>query len=518
MMGSSFTSGSADELQAGPLANYGSAHSPILVLPLDARPVCYQALQQLGAFSGLSLVLPPKELLGQLKRPAPLGELKAWLASTLNKVQPAAAVVSLDLLAYGGLIAGRVSNETLDTLKQRLEKALALFEAVHCKVWAYSTILRLPSYNNAEEEPDYWARYGATLAKHSVQLHQSHAFQGYDTMLPTPASLPPEVWADWWQRRQRHHELNRWLLSQAEHFEALAFAQDDTGEFGLNVWEAQALQRQIQALGLKQAWVQTGADELAHTLLTSQVLQASKQQPRVAVHYTHPQHKQALAKFDGLPIEAVVQQRIKACGLALEPGLSQQQADLTLLAHTPAEGLMGDHCGEHRVAALEADDTLLESLKRLAGQPTILVDLAFANGADPQAMQSVWEQGPEWLTGLYGYGAWNTPGNSVGSALALALLRWWAQQQGTFQQQAFQQALATRLLDDWVYQGQQRLLLKRAYPKSVCSNKALTQALLKPIGRPLLKAMGLQPLIPTLEARFPCQRWFEIELCWPEQR
>src|SRR5262245_61364109 len=116
----------------------------------------------LAEIAGAEPLLPPPAILSDFRKPAHTDALVAWL--TENGKELDALIVSCEMLGYGGLIASRVSDEptapiiarfeTLRTLKTRFPNLIIL---------GFNLITRIPSYNDATEEPDYWAKYGVDL-------------------------------------------------------------------------------------------------------------------------------------------------------------------------------------------------------------------------------------------------------------------------------------------------------------------------------------------------------------------
>jgi hypothetical protein len=473
----------------------------------------------MARMAGLSLCAPSPGIWGSekasveaLRHPIGFSALGRWVRHTLSEGLP--VIVATDTLAYGGLIPSRLGSEPLETLQARVAEFLE--KAVSKEIFAFSSILRIPDYANAEEEPDYWATYGPRLHAASVAMHA----QGH---IPSAlaAQIPAVVWDDFIQRRQRNAALNHWLLEQlrASRLHYLALCQDDTGPQGLNVLEAAQLRQAIQENRLHQkAHVQTGADELACTLLARWwTRQIYGRVPRwgVWVQYSQPEAQQLVARFDGLPIAQVVAQQVATAGgfLVDDPA----EADLWLMVHTP-QNRQGDHMARLGPDTLpqqyQRTLAVLEEARHL-GKPFILADVACANGADDALMQQLLRALPtrrHWET-LYGWAAWNTPGNSIGCAMAMGALRWLAEQQGTFNAEAWAELLLTRLADDWCYQAMTRGRLRdRLYDDgapSVCDAAGLSATMADTLAL-LQKRLGLDQR--TAVCQLPYGRLFEMKL------
>ncbi|MDX2085688.1 MAG: DUF4127 family protein [Candidatus Melainabacteria bacterium] len=522
----------------------------VCVIPLDARPVCYDLPQRLLRIAGIEPCLPATNLLGVLKQPAKASALKRWMKHHLMEGDP--LVVALDTLAYGGLIPSRVGLESFESLREQVDAFLETLrldtpitdtrpaspqpktpEKVR-KVLGFSSILRIPNYNFAEEEPDYWQQYGQRLYRFSEALHQA----GLDcpgflsACLPESvrAALPPgllndipaEVVEDFLQRHRRNFRLNQSFVADwaDNRLETLVFCQDDTGAYGLNVLESQWLASQL--LGAEKntsaertpqphsAWVQTGADEVACTLIAR--LLVDEQPLRVYPFYSSLQGSQLQARFDGVPIETVVAQRVHACGALLAD--TEAEADLLLAIHTP-ESRQGDHCeGLSALTQPEQSRVLTDWLAKAQqrGQPVALVDVAYANGSDPRLTEQLLTRFTH-LDWLYGYAGWNTPGNAIGTALAMGVVRCVAERHRTFRAREFQKLLLIRFADDWLYQSDVRYHVRHANYQGQPPAEAQLNALMADGLSLLQHRLDLADM--RVRCHFPCDRTFEVAIHVP---
>ncbi len=457
--------------------------------------------------AGVTLVLPPKPLLGHLKQPANINALYDWAKTTHQQHPSAQWIVALDTLVYGGLIPSRLGDESKDDLLSRWQQWLAWFENNQISPHGIASILRIPAYNNSAEEPDYWATYGEKLHQLSVALHRDGMIDNDDL-----GRLPSDVFEHFLATRARNMAMHHKFIEALQHQQlaSVVWGEDDTGAYGLNRLEAEQLETLLRRLELNAIGRrQTGADEVASTLLTRLVLAHTKHAPRVAVQYTHPQTAHHTAKFDGISFTQLAKQQLAACGA--EPTDAADDADLILLLHTPpstTEGTFthGDWC-ETNTPSLNTDRASLTStLAELAHQkPLIIADVVAANGGDPELLSAM--QHTLTINQLYGYAGWNTPGNSVGSALALGCSRWWSQQQGNYYADAFAHALLTRFIDDGLYQP----IYRGTIPSNstYCDDTAatVTKAMATDITA-WQQWCGLSDA--HISISFPCQRQFEV--------
>jgi hypothetical protein len=494
-----------------------TSHKSVLgLLPLDARPICYEWPQTFAAIGQWPLLVPPLSLWkpqGSIKTPIAFDSLLTWLHTTNATCPPAAWVWSVDAVAFGGLIPARVCAEPLDTLQDRVQKVLAAMGTV--SGYAFASILRIPDYNNAEEEPDYWASYGQALYNYSVRRAQG--------LRLITKELPDTVVNDFLSRRERHFDLNQWLVTQLGKTPALswlAFCQDDTGPIGLNVTEANTLKALLSGNDVsddnhlaEKGMVQTGADELMTCLMVRHWLTTAATPPgvgvragvraevRVWVHYGDAACADVIMPFDGLPLATVVTNKLALCG-AVE-ATTPDTADVLWVIHG-ASNTTGDWMA-HTPASQTA--TSLEGVKQAViwakntGKPVVVGDVAYANGGDPDLTHWLIREG-HWQ-GLAGYAAWNTPGNALGCSLSMGLAYWLAQQQQCLDHKTLTWALQQRLLEDGVYQGILR-------PQGQHGQVERSLAWLLPILTPWVTALGIAT--EDLTVSWPCNRWFEISI------
>jgi hypothetical protein len=74
-----------------------------------------------------------------------------WLEK--NIMMADAAVVSLEMALYGGLINSRVSNDTLPAIMDRLDRLSTLLISARIPIFITTVVMRIPSYDGDFEEP-----------------------------------------------------------------------------------------------------------------------------------------------------------------------------------------------------------------------------------------------------------------------------------------------------------------------------------------------------------------------------
>lgn len=429
-----------------------SAKKPanLLYLPLDERFTTrglFLADARITWFHPLTpdaSILPRKKILPDMKR------LLDWTEDTAKSADY--AVVSAEMLLYGGLIASRISDDSLATVEKRLQ----ILEKIRRKnpkmrLLVSSTVTRIPAYGSSEEEPDYYADYGRAIFQFSFCSHRYEQLKNPADKISADEfrnQIPPPVLADFLTRRARNFAVNKALIKLVETnvIERLVITLDDNSEYGFSKKEAAELET-LAAPFKNRIAVYPGADE-AQLALLSNLVAAGKP---VSVHpvYRFPQSKNLIPAFEGAPLEESVRRQISAAGGTLENDASKAECILYVNNFEdretfPPKGkieLPGD---------VEPFEQWLKRarINSLKGKILILADNRFYNGADAELVAAVFKSriDPERIA----YAGWNTSGNTLGSALALGVLRRrMAKNAANFRQ--FKELLFARFIEDWVY-------------------------------------------------------------------
>ena len=210
----------------------------IAFLPLDERPVNVGLPLAVAAIAGAELVLP-EGLLPQLRRPGNADALALWLEDEASEAD--AAIVSLDMLCYGGLIAARTTADGTLMALERLETLRRIREQLpKLPICAVSLVMRASNSYSAQEEPAYWAQHGKELhqlgALHHRDLLEAAGAPGFPgnaaELAALRRALPAKVIADFERRRLRNHHVNLEALALASEgvIDPLLITADDTAE------------------------------------------------------------------------------------------------------------------------------------------------------------------------------------------------------------------------------------------------------------------------------------------------
>lgn len=475
----------------------------IALIPIDNRPVCYSLIKQIAEIDkNLQLFLPERTLLGGLKTVADIQGILEWV----DNLEPVdALVVSLDTIAYGGLIPSRRSRDSLDEIKVRLEMFKDKFSQKGAKIYAFSSIMRISNNNINEEEKEYWDKYGTKIFEYSYTFHK----QGFETI-----DIPNDILSDYLATRRRNFEINKMYLDWLEQglFDTLVFSKDDCAEFGLNVLESEILKRKIKENNLS-AFVKTGADEIPLTLFSKAVCDYKQKAPKIWTKFLAPEYTYLISKYEDISIARCVQSQIEFSGC--EHMEFEEDSDLTLLVNNFEE--------QQGEIVMEVKTKPFAGNLELPKKPFMIADVRFANGADNKLIEKIFKRGLD-LKNFYGYSGWNTSANTLGSLICAAAVRFLAED---YNEEAFKKLQLTRFLDDWAYQAVVRQILKEKFEaaevklKHNQKNLELTTASKnRPDFRKLKKAMSPYEgklkrffgIKSEIKYKFPWKRFFEVEV------
>lgn len=458
----------------------------IAFIPIDNRPVCYTLAQQIADIDEeLELLLPPREMLGDLKKIANIHGLLQWLKD-LPQIDK--AIISLDTIAHGGLIPSRRSVETFEEIKSRLEQLWNILLAKNTKVFAFSSIMRISNNNINEEEKEYWNLYGEKIFQYSYNSHKiaPEIFENKE--------IPDNILQDYLQTRKRNFDLNKYYLElmQTENikeiFDTLVFSKDDCAQYGFNVAEAQNLQQIINKTNVN-AFVKTGADEIPLSLLSRAITQ--NKNIKIAPIFTNPSYTNKISKYEDVSVFDSVKGQIELAGATIA---NETNADIILLVNN-----FKDEQGE-LVMGVDVEGTQKDF--ELPQKPYIIADILNANGSDNCFVKNLFSK--ELNKNFLGYAGWNTTGNTLGSALCCGLTKYVSKKTN---ENAFQKVQFVRFADDWAYQANVRKELK-SYLTEISTSELKTH--MTPYEKVLNNVLNTS--YNSINYSYPWQRFFEIEV------
>ena len=483
----------------------------IALLPLDNRPCNLQFPAQIAAIGSAAVTAPPLPLLGQFNARANCAALQSWLED-LPAVE--ALIVSIDMLAYGGLVASRKTDTDLPTALARLQTLRNWRQSrPDVPVYAFNILMRLAITMDSDAAvPHYynvmrWARLMGEAKRFPSPEKDEELAQ-------VRALIPDDILEQYRGARARNHAVNLqmvdWLADET--FDYLLITQEDCTEFGLHRAEQDEITERVSRRGVEAKFaLHPGADEAALTLLARHW----KTEVSFGIHWSSHVHKRHIAVFEDVPYEDALHSHVAAMGGRVAD--SDEAADVELWVNAPISGSQKDEGETDRAARRAQLETFVAGIEAAlhSGARVALCDVAFPNGADNLLMELL-RQRDDILGQLTAFGGWNTAGNTTGTVLAqcAALMRGG---RGDLNRQF----VFERLLDDWYYQANLRAELEhearaRGFsPLNMNGNgpeiEALAREHIETFARDLAREQ-FGARVENLRVALPWHRTFEVEV------
>jgi Protein of unknown function (DUF4127) len=488
----------------------------ILFVPMYATPSARQLPVMAGAIARVNVREPPQQWLGDYIAPGDVDAIDRWLASAAPTADD--FVISIDMLAYGGLDASRAPGVAQHEAIARLGTLRRLRAArPHARIAAFGTIMRLEPTAVAPVGParGYWAGAQPPTWEYIWAYAQLH-----DPPLPSEATRARElrmligqpVLEQYLQTRERDRTVDLAALGLVADgtLDRIVIGQDDAGPVGLHVKDVRALKQAVADLGIAdRASIEPGADELGIVLVARALAQRIGWTPRVAVRYSRPNGALTQDPLEYAPVHVTIDALVRRCGGVRD----DRRPDLTLYVRVP---------GTSRAQ----DDRLLDALRSdvQRGHSVALVDLTFLTGS--YAAQATFTRrliAAGLAAKLDAYSAWNTTANSAGIALGEIVATGVGRRTGRYDPRAHAAFMLDRYIDDYLYHTQVRPRIDaelaaegiRAHwylaPSVWRATDAQVRAALVPMARDLLRQIYPQYRAVALDVRLPWPRTFEIE-------
>ena len=423
------------------IAALALAFGAIAFVPLDDRPVTAQLPQMLGRIAGVTVDLPPRELLGRYLELGSSDKLIAWLNTEAARPQTGAFVVSTDMLAYGGLIGSRVPGPSYSDALFRLRELEHLRQGrPHAWIGAFATVVRLAP-TGVPAGVNFFAPYPTwSYLQRYANLHDPPLPQEEATAAALRAKIGDATLQAYLDTRARNLAVDGHLLQMTSSgvIDRLAIGQDDAGPVGLHVREVAWLRSLVAADASLdgRASIEPGADELGMALVAHAIANSARWSPRVAVRYSKPGGEAFQDPLEFAPVSAAIDALVDLCGGRRDDA----NPDVVLFVRLP------------KTTDTE-DDALVSAIdeQEHEGRSVAVADLTFLESYAAQARfaERLLDTGA--ATRLDAYASWNTNANTVGTALAEAIAAASGRRMGTYDALAHRTFTFLRFVDDYAF-------------------------------------------------------------------
>lgn len=397
----------------------------ILFIPLDERP-CNRKFPELitAAEKDVKIISPDKSLLGDKKTPGQVSKL--WDFIFKNAKKCSYAVLSIDMLIYGGLIPSRLHYLVEDEAEGYIKNLKRIKEInPEIKIYAFNCIMRAPQYNSSEEEPDYYDKYGYNLfrSKYLIDKNLRVGISKEEEMELDSIKIPKEILLDYESRRKFNEYINIEVAKLLEDgtLDFLVIPQDDSSEYGYTAISQKRVLDFIKEKKLEfKSSVYPGADEVGNSLLARCLNNYLNRVVKIYAFYSSTLGPSIVPLYEDRPMNESLKYHVRVCGGELID--NSNEADLILAINSPGK-LMQEASDQ----VLDIDLTytsyrnLLDFVYKIEryikdGKKVILSDSAFANGGDLTLIDYLDRVGI--LSKLTAYAGWNTNCNTLGTVLS----------------------------------------------------------------------------------------------------
>ncbi|MCL2287277.1 MAG: DUF4127 family protein [Firmicutes bacterium] len=479
------------------------------ILPLDSRSCNSIFPSSLGTFVGIECLTPPPEIMDYFFQAADCEGLISWLLETAPCCD--ALVISFDMLAYGGFVAARANKSYVETCLRRVGVLQQIKTAIPTlPIYAASIVLR-PTITVGNKNDLY--------VYEKLYQYSKAAYLAEKTALPEHitekarlvAEIPTNVLDTFLTVRKRNAAINKEAVRMAASgvLDSLLLLQEDSEPYGIQRKEQEELAKLVQQHNLHdKVTIQNGADE-AGCLLTAKAFMDKNCHPlSVEIKFSCEANKNFTAMYEDRPFSENLKSSLQFLNLQNAAGAKD-----VLYIHNPktaqkdTSSVYATGCSEYtedEICAFAAE--IARDTKQ--GRRVYLLDILYSNGGDSDIIHTLAKKMD--LRMLWGYSAWNTTCNSMGTILA---------------QLVFSQLInkrndvftAERILDDYLYQTVVRRKLNSAIqemeqdPWSIenidLANKELAKLM---YDNKLLEILFRET--PKFVASLPWNRTFEVSI------
>ncbi|PWJ43804.1 DUF4127 family protein [Sediminitomix flava] len=438
----------------------------ILYIPLDERPCNYEYPKMIGALQKeVNFIAPPKSLLNKKKESADIELLWDWIFDHATEAD--IAIVSVEMLVYGGLLPSRLHQDSVDTLLERLNRLKILKERnPKLNIYASNLIMRTPHYDSSEEEPDYYADFGEAIFKwawfNDKKEREGLSGEEQSELDSITEKLPEAHLADYSQRREKNVVVNVAVVDLVKEgtIEFLSIPQDDSAPYGFTAIDQKKVIKHIIGNRLQsKVHMYPGADEVGCTLLARAFVEAKPCRPKVYVMFSSVNSEQIIPMYEDRPLAESLKAHILASGALWVD--DPKEASFILAVNTAGKVMMESWDQDEKDVTYSSFRNLrffVDKIKNFQkrGYKVAVADVAFANGGETELVHMLDEARA--FDDLIAYASWNTNCNTTGTVLATSILGYTSdlKEELTYNK-------VYHLLEDWIYQGVIRMDMVKNY-------------------------------------------------------
>lgn len=403
----------------------------VLYVPLDERACNYYFPQKLAAMTkDMQLLLPAYEDMGYLKTPARTDKIWDWLFANARSCDY--AILSVDTLVYGNIINSRTHHRTASECRDTLEQFRKLKELnPNLKIHAFNLAARVAAYDDAHEDPDYWATHGRDIWRYTYLLDKISRTEAPDgekeELEALKASIPEEYLSDFMKRREVDRFTNLYCVDLVKDgvFDILTIPKDDTAEYGYAAMDQAAIARKVHGERLMgRVLVYPGADEVGSVLFTRVFNLVHNYTPRVYVRYSSTLGPTIIPRYEDRPLHESIKSQITSIGGICED--NSANSDCMLAVNSPGKYMIEASEQHNKDLTFTSHINMYEFLRYIKyyikqyKKSVGVAEVSVSNGCEREFMEFALSE--QILHLIQGAGGWNTSQNTIGVVLAQTVI------------------------------------------------------------------------------------------------
>lgn len=390
----------------------------LLLLPLDSRPPCTQLVADNARTASIEILLPPSDLMDFYSLPGNTTKTKEWLLQKLPSCQ--GAIISIDQLLYGGLLASREHELPPEKIKELAEYLRQLHQHnPYVPLYAFSILPRMNPPDKIDGYHDRknlmkWSKLTGQLLDNAFESELERK-AAISKLAELEAIIPQKALSTYKERYERSLSLSKALVDLANEgvLAHLVFAQDDGEAHSYPNYKLKELLCYINSSKPAHSHVKNsisiihGADEVALSLLAGIVKKGQTNTFKAYIDYNAPNTKSTIPQYMAISIEDTIKERLKFHD--------------TIIADTPDDAdyiLLASYGNTDNLSQRQNVATKLKEYYS-QGKPVALVDLSHHFSAQETVFPIMLKAGYP-IHSLLAYAGWNTASNSIGTAIAQA--------------------------------------------------------------------------------------------------
>lgn len=436
-----------------------------LFIPLDERPCNFNIPQNIvKTRKDVELVIPPKELLGNKKNAADVKKVWEFVFNNIKDCDY--AVISLDMLIYGGLIPSRIHELNFQETKKCIENVKKIKDInSNIKIFGFNCIMRSPRYNSGEEEPDYYETYGYNLFRRAYLMdkRERSGISKEEEAEFDSIKIPKEVLEDYENRREFNLNVNMQVaeLVKGGVIDFLTIPQDDSSEYGYTAIAQRKVVKFVKDNKLDfNVSIYPGADEVGCSLLARALNDYLNRTVKIYPFYASTLGNTIIPLYEDRPMNESLKYHIRVCNAEIVE--DYKDADIILAINCPGKKMQESF---DQLTNLDLTYTSHRNLQDFvykikkyiqSDKKVIICDSAFSNGSDLQLIDFMDRLGI--LDKITAYAGWNTNCNTLGTTLASGI---YAFDQVSDVERV--QNIIYRIVEDALYQAKVRQKVTKEY-------------------------------------------------------